>query len=105
MQEDNQGNDPKNNIRESQRKYREANKEKIAERAKEKKYWKSYYEKNKEKVRQRNLQKYYEGVGLIKKDNEGKIDVPATNETVLKLEGLLKDLQEYLPFAKVKPRA
>ena len=82
-------------FKESQKKYREANKEKIAERAKEKKYWKTYYEKNKEKVRQKNLERYYERIGLVKKD-----DAPATNETILKLEGLLKDLREFVPLVR-----
>ena len=82
-------------MKEAQKKYREANKEKIAERAKEKKYWKTYYEKNKEKVRQKNLERYYERIGLVKKD-----DAPATNETILKLEGLLKELREFVPLVR-----
>jgi hypothetical protein len=79
-------------LKENQRKYREANKEKIAERAKEKKYWKTYYEKNKEKIRVKNLEKYYEKVGLVKKEEPAVID-----EKILKLEGLLKDLKEFVP--------
>jgi hypothetical protein len=82
-------------MKEAQKKYRETHKEKIAERAKEKKYWKTYYEKNKEKVRQKNLERYYERIGLVKKD-----DAPATNETILKLEGLLKDLREFVPLVR-----
>lgn len=82
-------------MREAQKKYREANKEKIAERAKEKKYWKTYYDANKEKIRLRNLERYYERVGLVKKD-----DAPATNETIVKLEGLLKELKEFVPLVR-----
>jgi hypothetical protein len=87
----------KESMKEAQKKYREANKEKIAERAKEKKYWKTYYDANKEKIRLKNLERYYERVGLVKKD-----DAPATNETILKLEGLLKDLREFVPLVRKK---
>jgi hypothetical protein len=92
---------PKDSLHEAQKKYREANKEKIAERAKEKKYWRTYYEKNKEVVRQKNLERYYVKMGLVKKV-DGKVDGPAVDERILRLEGLLKDLREFVPLVRKK---
>lgn len=85
---------PLQRARASQKKYRDANKDRIKERAQDKKYWRKYYETNKEKIREKNLARYYSNLGLIKEN-----DAPATNDAVHKLEGLLKELRDLVPLA------
>jgi 1-acyl-sn-glycerol-3-phosphate acyltransferase len=83
---------------ESKRKYYEENREKIAEKEKVAKRWKSYYEKNKDAVKARNLTRYYARIGKpMPPPKPPQPPLPEDAPPLEDVKALIKQLQSLLP--------